>query len=215
MRVLVLCDDFWHPAAVPRAGLATLAAPGLRFDIVEDAADWSRDRMRDYPVAMLIKSNDVSSVDRSPWMSPQVEAAFVEYVRQGGGLLAVHSGTAGYGETPRLRALLGGVFEHHPKQCPVTFSPKVGHPLAAGCTSFTVIDEHYFMAIDDPSIDVYGESVSEHGSQPAAWTRLDRLGRVCVITPGHNLEVWQEPSFQSLVRNALRWCAPYHRTWEC
>lgn len=31
-------------------------------------------------------------------------------------------------------------------------------------------------------------------------------GRVCVLTPGHNPEVWSCPSFQALLRNGLRWC---------
>lgn len=31
--------------------------------------------------------------------------------------------------------------------------------------------------------------------------------RVCVLTPGHNLEVWLHPGFQALLRHALNWCA--------
>jgi hypothetical protein len=27
-----------------------------------------------------------------------------------------------------------------------------------------------------------------------------------MLTPGHNVEVWLEPSFQVLLGNALRWC---------
>jgi hypothetical protein len=29
---------------------------------------------------------------------------------------------------------------------------------------------------------------------------------VCVLTPGHNVEVWQHPSFQALLVNGLDWC---------
>ena len=48
-------------------------------------------------------------------MTDEVQQAFVNYVEAGGGLLAVHSGTAEYQETPTLRRLLGGVFTHHPE----------------------------------------------------------------------------------------------------
>jgi uncharacterized protein len=26
------------------------------------------------------------------------------------------------------------------------------------------------------------------------------------LTPGHNLEVWLQPSFRALLLNSLRWC---------
>ena len=54
--------------------------------------------------------------------------------------------------------------------------------------------------------DVFLTTVSEHGSQPGGWTRLEGKGRVCALTPSHNLEGWQHPSFQTLLLNALHWC---------
>jgi type 1 glutamine amidotransferase len=131
----------------------------------------------------------------------------VEYVRQGNGLLVLHSGSAGYQETPILRSLLGGVFLHHPPQGPVTVEPKPGHPLATGSAAFTLTDEYYFMACDDPQVDVFLTTTSKHGTQPGGWTRRDGQGRVCMLTPGHNLEVWLHPSYQALLRNALEWCS--------
>ncbi len=207
MRVLVLCDDRWHPARVPRVGLGALGEGEFQFEFIEDAGQWSAERMAGYPLVILTKSNNVSATDERNWMTPEVEQAFVDYVRQGGGLLAVHSGTAGYRETRTLRALLGGVFIQHPPQCPVTVTPVEGHPLTAGCAPFTLKDEHYHMELDDRQADVFLQATSEHGSQPGGWTRLEGRGRVCVLTPGHNVEVWLHPSFQALLGNALRWCA--------
>jgi uncharacterized protein len=105
-----------------------------------------------------------------------------------------------------VRALFGGLFDKHPPQCPVTVVPTEGHPLAAGSQPFTHQDEHYFMEMADPNVDVFLKSVSEHGEQPAGWTRLEGQGRVCVLTPGHNLDVWLDPSYQTLIRNAIDWC---------
>ncbi len=107
---------------------------------------------------------------------------------------------------PVLRGLLGGVFSHHPAQCPVTMIPRVGHPLSAGSGTFTLKDEHYFMMLDDSQAKVFMTTKSEHGEQPGAWTRTEGAGRVAVLTPGHNVEVWLHPSFQALLRNTLRWC---------
>ncbi len=60
----------------------------------------------------------------------------------------------------------------------------------------------------EPGADVFLTATSQRGTQPAGWMRGMWKGRVCVLTPGHNLEVWLHPGFQTLLRNALSWCAP-------
>ena len=62
------------------------------------------------------------------------------------------------------------------------------------------------MALDDKQAEVYMTTTSEHGEQPGAWQRTEGSGRVAVLAPGHNLEVWLHSSFQVLLLNALRWC---------
>jgi type 1 glutamine amidotransferase len=160
-----------------------------------------------FPAVILSKSNNITAADETPWMTPAVEQAFADYVHQGGGLLALHSGTAGYQHTPHLRSLLGGVFAHHPEQCPVSSTPDSQHPLAQGVEPFTLKDEHYFMEMGAAEVDIFMTTQSSHGSQPGGWTRRQGRGRVCVLTPGHNLDVWQHPSYQNLITNTLRWVA--------
>lgn len=206
MKTLVLCDDYWHPARIAQAGLEALPGTEFTFDWIENAQDWSAENMMTYPLVILTKSNNVSSTDQMGWMTDAVQAAFSEYVYEGNGLLAVHSGTADYADKPVLRSLLGGVFTHHPEQCQVTVRPRAGHPLCARSAPFTLKDEHYFMALDDSQADVFMTTTSEHGEQPAGWRRDEGSGRVAVLTPGHNLEVWLHPSFQALLLNAARWC---------
>ncbi len=206
MKTLVLCDDYWHPAWVPRKGLGALTRNEFTFDWIENARDWSPETMLRYSLVILTKSNNVSATDQTSWMTDTVQTAFSDFVRRGNGLLAIHSGTAGYDQMRVLRSLLGGVFTHHPEQCPVTVTPRVGHPLSKGSTPFTLTDEHYFMALDDPQADVFMTTASEHGEQPGGWRRVEGTGRVVVLTPGHNLQVWLHPSFQTLLLNSLRWC---------
>jgi uncharacterized protein len=202
MRTLVLCDDKYHPARIARAGLEPLTAAGFTFDFIENAEEWSAERMADYPLVVVAKANAPQV-----WVTPTEEAAFLDYVQQGKGLLVIHSGTAGLREQAGMRGLLGGVFVKHPPQCPVTVEPKADHPLTAGSEPFTLVDEHYMMEFDDPTADLFLTSTSEHGTQPAGWTRTEGAGRVCVLTPGHNLEIWLHPAYQALIHNALDWCA--------
>jgi type 1 glutamine amidotransferase len=206
VKTLVLCDDYWHPARIARASLGELKGTEFIFDFMENARDWSQETMMQYPLVILTKSNHVSSTDQTEWMTDAVQAAFADFVRGGNGLLDIHSGTAEYTDKPVLRRLLGGVFTHHPEQCPVTMNPHQSHPLSTGIAPFTLKDEHYFIALNDSQADVFMTTTSEHGTQPGAWRRVEGEGRVAVLTPGHNLEVWLHPSFQALLLNSLRWC---------
>jgi type 1 glutamine amidotransferase len=206
MQTLVLCDGYNHPTRVPREGLRALQNSGFSFDFLEKAAETSAERMAHYPLVILAKTNNISSTNRGSWMTDAIQAAFVDYVQQGNGLLAIHAGTAGWSEMPVFRSLLGGVFDHHPPKCRVTFEPQAGHPLTAGCEAFTLRDEHFFMTLDDAQADVFLTTKSEHGTQPGGWRRSQGAGRVCVLTPGHYVETWLHPSFQALLLNVLKWC---------
>ncbi len=205
MHALVLCDDIWHPARTIRMGLQPLEQAGMTFDWIEHAGAWSAERMVGCPVVILAKSNNMSSTDKTPWVTGEVEAAFLTYISAGNGLVAIHSGTAGYEKCTILRGILGGVFTSHPEQCPVTVEPVAGHPLSGRSAPFTLIDEHYMMALDDTRADVFLSTVSEHGRQPGGWTRSEGKGRVCVLTPGHNLEGWLHPAYQAVIQSALSW----------
>lgn len=206
MKILVLCGDRWHPPELIRAGLDFLSGVEITFDYIEDANDWSPEIMQNYPGVILTKSNNVSATDQTEWMTDSTQAAFAEYVSNGNGLLAIHSGTAEYEHKTVLRDLLGGVFVQHPEQCPVKIEPKAKHPLCKEIDPFTITDEHYFMALDDLTADVFMVTRSIHGVQPGGWQREVGNGRIAVLTPGHNLEVWMHPSFQALLLSSLRWC---------
>ncbi len=205
MRVLVLCDDRWHPASVVKSGLGPLADEGFEFTYIEDMADWTPDMIKGFRVVILAKSNNFSSTDTKEWATEEAQSAFESYVQNGGGLLAIHSGTAGYKEASTIRGILGGVFTHHPEQCQVTVETVGQHIITDGFEPFTLKDEHYFMEIVNEDLCVFLASKSQHGRQPAGWVRNHGKGKVCVLTPGHNLEVWLHPSFQLLLRNSLHW----------
>ena len=208
LRSLVFCDDSAHPASLTREGLAALGECGLAFDWVEDPSAWRSESLDQYRLVIFSKANNRSQVDHEPWANDETGQAFVNFVAAGNGLLVLHSGTALYDNAPSLCRLMGGVFTGHPPQCPVTVAPRPDHPLTEGSAPFTLRDEHYMMEMNDPNVDFFLHTESEHGRQPAGWTRTEGAGRVCVLTPGHNPEVWRHPPYQALLRNSLAWCNP-------
>ena len=206
IHILVLCDDAWHPGKTIRRGLNALAEPRFKFEFLADGNEWSPALMQNFPIVIVAKANHLCSTNKTPWLITDSQVAFKHFVQQGGGLLFIHAGTC-YKDLPEMRGVTGGAFMSHPDQCPIILEPKLDHPLTKGVNSFTEKDEHYIMTLDDAAADVFLYSRSEHGVQPAGWTRTEGAGRVCVLTPGHNVEVWLQTPFQRLLLNALRWTA--------
>ena len=205
-RAMVFCDDTAHPAQLTRDGIGGLGEVGVELEWIEDPRGWSAARLAAADLIILSKANNTSASDKRPWADDEVGDAFTEFVEQGKAALFLHSGTALYDDVPSLCRLMGGIFAGHPAPCPVTVQPSAGHPLSTGSKAFTLEDEHYQMAMSDPSVEVFAHSVSKHGSQPAGWTRDAGAGRVCVLTPGHFPAVWQHQSYQRLLRNCIDWC---------
>jgi type 1 glutamine amidotransferase len=208
-RVLVLCDDQWHPAADVQRGFNAQPDGPFAFEFLTDGGQWSLEQLLDYSVVVIAKANHRCATNQSPWLTAGTQGALDEFVQSGGGLFLIHGGTC-YKDWPLMRSLTGGAFLRHPDQCPVTIEPTRVHSLTAGVSSFVITDEHYFMTLDAKDADVFLETRSKHGVQPAGWTRREDKGRICVLTPGHNVEVWLHPEFQKLLRNGLNWLAPHN-----
>lgn len=183
-----------------------LNIPKCKWVWVNSIREYSKKQLLGYNLVILAKSNDLSENEKYGWMNEETENTIREYIRTGHGFLAIHSGIAEYDGNYIFRSLLGGIFDHHPEQCLVTINPIKDNQLTTSVHSFTVLDEHYFVTVDDPTIDIFLTASSEHGQQPAGWRRHEGNGRVGVIAPGHNLEVWIHPSYQTLLRNIINWC---------
>ena len=81
------------------------------------------------------------------------------------------------------------------------------HPAAEGVENFKIRDEHYEIDHIAPDADIFLKSVSESGGrQIAGYTRELGEGRICVLTPGHILAVWENESFRKLLVQAIAWC---------
>jgi type 1 glutamine amidotransferase len=224
MRVLLLCDDYWHPGKVPIEGVSPLAEKGFQFDTITDANNFKPDTLSQYPVVILSKCDEVSQTDKQSWKTESVQQAFIDFVEGGGGLVVIHTGTVPGKHTPALDRLLGCRFIGHPNECPVTVQPIKPHPVTEGVGMFCENDEHYRLEILAPDADVliasYSPSQGDENKYeedpyhntpasicPAGYVRTQGKGRVCVLTPGHLLAVWHNPQFQRILSNALHWCA--------
>lgn len=213
--VLVIYDDLWHPAEVIHTGLQTMQEADIVFDYVQDAKDiLTSDQLQQYHVIMNCKCNNITAANCHPWFDPGVTevgpAEFASYVRWGGGFLSVHSGNAFYPE-PDSREYIEFVDNNlvrHPPRCDVLVSPVGTHPITEGVAPFIIRDEHYELAVIAPDARQILKTESPSGGcQEGGYVRNLGNGRLCVLTPGHVLGVWQHPAYQKLLAQAIRWCA--------
>ena len=222
-RILVLCDDLWHPAEVIEEGLKGFETENYCFDVVKAAKDiltW--EMIKGYPVILCCKGNNIIASNGEPWFEETVTevgpAEFQRYIEEGGGFVAVHSALTFKQEfcnpderfqkpCEEFRELIGCRFYGHPLRCMTEVKVSdPAHPVAAGVSGFAERDEHYQIGELEPDAKVFLESVSVPGGvQPAGYTRELGAGRLCVLTPGHTLSVWRNPEFRKLLKNALEW----------
>jgi len=146
MQILLLCDDHWHPGQIPADGVTPLEQNGYQFDIIKNTDDFSPDILNRYPIVIICKM-DAAETDA-------MQKAFINYVENGGGLLAVHSAVVQEKSTQEFEKLIGCRFLGHPNPCPVTVQPVKPHPVTEGVGLFCEIDEHYKIEITAPDADV-------------------------------------------------------------
>jgi type 1 glutamine amidotransferase len=195
-RVLVIAGDRYHPAEPVIGGFRAATRDRCEFDLFD--GDFSKPASG-YAAIALAKLNAQAPKGANLWTDDGLDW-LLHAVSDCKALLVVHAGNVGYPEP--IQEIVGGKFLLHPEPLDVTFQPTGSHELATG--GFTIHDEHYFMETR-AGVEVFLESHSERGVQPAGWVRQSGGTRVCVLTPGHFAEVWQHPAFQSLLANALDW----------
>ena len=229
INVLLICDDYWHPAEIVEKGIRAFSenCPGYRFDIVHDGKDILTPEMLErYPVIINAKNNSINSANKEPWFEAGVSevcpAQIREYVEKGGHLIVIHSGSAfnekmleGYSENftkpnSEYIDLVGCRFLYHPPRCETTYHVAAKeHPVMKGVEDFTVRDEHYHLDVFADPVEVILTSSSESGGEGiiAGYEKKAGEGIILVLTPGHNLDVWLHPQFQKMLKNAIDYCA--------
>lgn len=214
MKILLVCDDLWHPAEVIEKGLACMDQEEFEFDIVHSAKDiLTREMLDDYPVFINAKGNAINAANTAPWFEPGVTECGPEeirdYVEKGGGFFALHAALAiGRGDLPVYTDLVGCYFLSHPPREMTHVEVTEQNSLTQGVKNFSERDEHYQIAVTAQDAKPFLLSRSEQGgSFVSGYTRNVGKGRVAVLTPGHTLGVWKNPNFQKLFKNTIRWCA--------
>lgn len=153
-------------------------------------------------------------------------------VEAGTGLAGWHGGIVdSYRDEADYLQLVGGQFAGHPGKHPdertgeqsdnyvpyrVDMLPEAAdHPITRGIGDFDLVTEQYWVLADD-YIDVLAtttQAVREWDpwhrpvTSPAIWTRDWGKGRIFVSTPGHRVEILDDPNVRTIIERGMLWAS--------
>lgn len=207
-NVLLISAGFFHPPWLGRFWLRqTLQAlPEVRIRQAASPAALPAFSSHNFQAIVLyIHQQKISS---------SALQALIQFVSQGGGLLAVHSATASFKNEKRYSDILGGRFTRHEPLRELHIKPaETGNEIFAGIGPFDLYEEPYEHEMD-PACKVHyfaaDHQLPESHSLPVVWTRLYGQGRVCYCLPGHRAAAMRHPSVREILQRSLAWVC--HRT---
>jgi len=200
---------------VSREILRQLGEISPRFEVVatEDAEVFTAENLRRFGAIMFFTTGELP-------MNEAQKQAFINFVRDGGGFLGVHSATDTFYQWPDYGKLIGGYFDQHPWHQAVSIDvADRSDPLVAfigpsmvlsdeiyQIRDFDVGGSHVLLRLDPASVDLTRNNVHRHPyGWPLAWTRTFGSGRVFYTALGHEEAVWRDSRYQTLLRNAVQW----------
>ncbi len=181
--------------------------------VTEDVGAFTKENLKNYDAVMFNTTGELPMTDEE-------KSALVDFLRSGHGFVGVHSATDTFYMWSTYGDIIGGWFNHHPWHQMVTIEvvdPK--SPLVSFLgNSFQINDEiyqisdfkaetsHVLLKLDPKSVAMQKEGVRiRYYGWPVAWTRMFGKGRVYYNSLGHEDAVWNDPRYQEMLLNGIRW----------
>jgi predicted dehydrogenase/type 1 glutamine amidotransferase len=140
-------------------------------------------------------------------LTPEREQGLLQFVRNGGGFVGVHSAADSFRGSRAYVEMLNGEFLTHPEhhEFKVAIKPD-RHYLTVRVPDFDVYDEMYHLQNFDPAKCTVLAQTQWLGRQmPMAYVRRYGNGRVAYLANGHTMQSWRHPEFQKLLIRAIAW----------
>jgi uncharacterized protein len=155
-------------------------------------------------------------------ITPEAKADFVARLKEGKGLVVLHHAIANYQTWSEYTAIIGAHYYLAATNIQGVFKPRSAykhgvdfrvhvadtrHPVTRGVADFDIHDETYkwFDVAKDchPLL-----TTDEPESNPViGWAKTYKGTRVVYMESGHDHLAYENPSFQQLLRQAIRWTA--------
>jgi len=155
-------------------------------------------------------------------MDAQQKTDFLSFIHDDGkGFVGVHSATITFTSWPEYGEMIGGYFDEHPWgtfEAPIIVEDSAFPGMRQWPQSFVLRDEIYqirnfsrdkvrvLMRLDRSKLDLKNTKVHRtDGDFAVTWARTYGKGRVFYSTLGHVPDNWDDPRFQQMYTEAIKW----------
>lgn len=217
--------DGHQPVEATELFMPHLAASGYSVRVEESPAVYA-DAGYMASVDLIVQCNTMTTIE------PAEFNGLRNAIEAGTGLAGWHGGIAdSYRNNSDYLHLIGGQFACHPGKhieehvgeqsdnyvpYTVAMTPEAaGHPITEGIGDFDLVTEQYWVLADD-YIDVLATTTQKvrewdpwhrEVTSPAIWTRQWGKGRIFVATPGHHVDILENPNVKTIIERGMLWAS--------
>ena len=138
---------------------------------------------------------------------PATRAAFLDFVRRGGGHVVVHAGGSTFYDWAEYQQIAAASWDlaktSHGAPHEFTVQPDADHPVTRGVAPFQTKDELWLK----PGVHPTAKVIATGDGQPLVMTTAFGRGRCLALLLGHSADFMETPGFQTLLLRATEWAA--------
>ncbi len=155
-------------------------------------------------------------------ISAEQRKAFVELLKTGIGVVALHHNLGAHGDWDEYPKIIGGKYlfgsrkfgdkEYqestfaHDQDIDVKVADK-RHPITRGITDFRIHDETYKHYYTSPDVHVLLTTDHPKSDPEIAWVTRYENSLVFYLLLGHDSKAWRNPVYPKLLLNGIRWAS--------
>lgn len=216
VRVLIQSGQNNHDWKTTTEKIRSILLADGRFsvEVTEHPEKFTKEEGQKFDV-LLSNWNSWGDSGVKEWPT-EAREAFLEFVRQGKGLVVVHAGGSSFMDWDDYQNLIGGTWGKETGHGAVhTFSVKpvdTEHPITRGLSTFSTTDELWHrMGVRSPHVIATAFSEAATGGsgkdEPVAFVTRFGKGRCFNLVLGHDTRAMVSAGFQILLRRGTEWAA--------
>jgi uncharacterized protein len=206
-------------ATIERLGKETgLWDTTLRTDtevLTKKKLEYNAKNLYDFDAVLFYTGGDLE-------MDTQQKADFISFIHDDGkGFIGVHSAAITFVDWPEYGDMIGGYYDEHPWltfDAPIIVEDQNFPGMQQWPHAFVLRDEIYqmrnysrdkvrvLMRLDVSKLDMKNKQVHRtDGDFAVTWAKMYGKGRVYYTTLGHVEANWDNPEFQQMMTEAIKW----------
>ncbi|MFZ5857985.1 MAG: ThuA domain-containing protein [Chloroflexota bacterium] len=195
-NILLVTDGIFHPPLLGRLRLHKMFSQmgGFSFEHISSLEKLPTDLTSVSALVLHFHHKTISS---------SALERLDTFVKNGGGILAIHAATASFKQTLPYFKIIGGRFIGHGAVERFKVE-RVKDEIFDGIDDFEVRDELYIHELE-PGIEVHFTAKHEGKDIPVVWTYLYGKGKVCYAVPGHTTGTMVNKTYQEVLKRGLEW----------